>query len=157
MIGITGAANASLDMTACARRGIAVCNAAGGGPGAPYATAELALGLLISAARAIPKADATMRAGGFQHGVPVGIGLAGKTLGIVGLGRLGARLARYALALDMSVVAWSPNLSEAKAKEARTRLVSKSDLIRDVPLRRDRELACSGARPRMARGVPAFW
>jgi phosphoglycerate dehydrogenase-like enzyme len=129
MIGITGASNASLDMTACARQGITVCNTAGGGPGAPYATAELALGLLISAARAIPKADATMRAGGFQHGVPVGIGLAGKTLGIIGLGRLGARLARYALALDMSVIAWSPNLSEAKAREAGARLISKSDLM----------------------------
>ena len=46
-----------------------------------------------------------MRAGGFQFGVPVGIGLAGKTLGIVGAGRLGARLARYALALDMKVIA----------------------------------------------------
>ena len=75
-----------------------VCNTAGGGPGAPYATAELALGLLIAAARAIPIADRTMRAGGFQRGVPVGIGLAGKTLGIVGLGRLGARVARYAIA-----------------------------------------------------------
>jgi phosphoglycerate dehydrogenase-like enzyme len=70
-----------------------------------------------------------MRAGGFQHGVPVGIGLAGKTLGIIGLGRLGARLARYAIALDMSVIAWSPNLSEPKARQAGARLVSKSDLM----------------------------
>ena len=70
-----------------------------------------------------------MRAGGFQRGVPVGIGLAGKTLGIVGLGRLGARLARYALALDMDVAAWSPNLTEAKAEEAGARLVGKSDLM----------------------------
>ena len=60
----------------------------GGGPGAPFATAELALGLLIAAARAIPAADATVRAGGFQRGVPVGRSLGSKTLGIVGLGRL---------------------------------------------------------------------
>ena len=73
---------------------------------------------MIAAARAIPAGDRTMRAGGFQRGVPVGVGLAGKTLGIVGLGRLGARLARYALALDMKVIAWSPNLTEAKAEEA---------------------------------------
>src|SRR5208283_5146087 len=72
MISITGASNASLDVAACTRQGITVCNTAGGGPGAPYATAELALGLLIAAARAIPAADATMRAGGFQRGVPVG-------------------------------------------------------------------------------------
>ena len=70
MISITGAANASLDVAACTRQGVTVCNTAGGGPGAPYATAELALGLLIAAARAIPIADKTMRAGGFQRGVP---------------------------------------------------------------------------------------
>ena len=129
MISITGASNASLDVAACSRRGITVCNTVGGSPGAPYATAELALGLLIAAARAIPAADRTMRAGGFQRGVPVGIGLAGKTLGIVGLGRLGARMARFAKALEMNVIAWSPNLTEAKAQETGTRLVSKSDLM----------------------------
>ncbi len=106
-----------------------VCNTAGGA-GAPYATAELALGLMIAAARAIPAADRTMRAGGFQRGVPVGVGLAGKTLGVIGLGRLGARLGRYALALDMRVIGWSPNLTAAKAKEAGARLVGKSELMR---------------------------
>ena len=128
MIGITGAANRSLDVEACTRQGVAVCNTTGGAD-APYATAELALGLMIAAARAIPAADRTMRAGGFQRGVPVGVSLAGKTLGIVGLGRLGERLARYALALDMRVLAWSPNLSEAKAREAGARLVGKADLM----------------------------
>ena len=59
MISITGASNASLDVAACTRQRITVCNTAGGGPGAPYATAELALGLLIAAARAIPIADRT--------------------------------------------------------------------------------------------------
>ena len=129
MIGITGAANPSLDVAACTRAGVTVCNTTGGGPGAPYATAELALGLMIAAARAIPAADRIMRAGGFQRGLPVGMSLAGKTLGIVGLGRLGARLARYALALDMSVIAWSPNLTREKAEEAGARLVGKSELM----------------------------
>jgi phosphoglycerate dehydrogenase-like enzyme len=128
MISITGASNASLDVEACTRQGVTVCNTTGGA-GAPYATAELALGLMIAAARAIPIADRAMRAGGFQRDVPVGIGLVDKTLGIVGLGRLGARLARYALALDMKVTAWSPNLTEAKAQEAGARLVGKSDLM----------------------------
>ena len=128
MLSITGAANRSLDVEACTRQGVTVCNTTGGG-GAPYATAELALGLMIATARAIPSADRAMRAGGFQRGVPVGFGLAGKTLGVVGLGRLGARLARYALALDMNVIAWSPNLTEAKAREAGARLVGKSDLM----------------------------
>ena len=129
MIGITGAHVANLDLAACSRRGVVVCNTAGGGPGAPYATAELALGLLISAARAITIADANMRAGGFQRGVPVGMSLAGKTLGIVGLGRLGSRMARYAAALDMKVIAWSPNLTPAKAQEVGARLVGKSELM----------------------------
>jgi len=129
MIGITGAHVATLDLAACSRQGIVVCNTAGGGPGAPFATAELALGLLISAARAIPAADATLRAGGFQRGLPVGLSLAGKTLGIVGLGRLGSRMARYAAALDMKAIAWSPNLTEAKAQQAGARLVGKSELM----------------------------
>ena len=131
MIGITGAHVATLDLAACARQGIVVCNTAGGGPGAPFATAEIALGLLIAAARAIPAADANMRAGGFQRGVPVGVSLAGKTLGLVGLGRLGARMARYASALEMKVIAWSPNLTEAKAQAAGARFVGKSELMAD--------------------------
>jgi phosphoglycerate dehydrogenase-like enzyme len=105
MIGITGASVPTLDVAACARQGVKVCNTAGGDPGAPYVAVKLALGLLIAAARAIPAADATMRAGGFQHGVPVGMGLAGKTLGIIGLERLGTRMARYAITLDIKVIA----------------------------------------------------
>ncbi len=127
MIGITGPSNPTVDVEACTRQGVTVCNTQPSG--APYATAELALGLMIAAARAIPAADKAMRGGGFQRGVPVGMELAGKTLGIVGLGRLGARLARYALALDMRVIAWSPNLTEAKAKEAGAFLVGKADLM----------------------------
>lgn len=127
MIGTTGASNRSLDVEACTRQGVTVCNTTGAD--APYATAELALGLMIAAARAIPIADRGMRAGGFQRGVPVGMGLAGKTLGVVGLRRLGARLARYALALDMKILAWSPNLTEAKAEEAGARLVGKAELM----------------------------
>lgn len=129
MIGITGAHVATLDVAACARQGIVVCNTAGGAPAAPYATAELALGLLVAAARSIPAADASIRAGGFQRGVPAGMSLAGKTLGIVGLGRLGARMARYGLALDMNVTAWSPNLTDDKARQGGARMVGKSELI----------------------------
>ena len=130
MIGITGPSNPTVDVEACTRQGVTVCNTPRSE--ALYSTAELALGLMIAAARAIPAADRAMRAGGFQFGVPVGIGLAGKTLGIVGAGRLGARLARYALALDMKVIAWSPNLTAEKAQEAGAVLVGKSDLMRDA-------------------------
>jgi phosphoglycerate dehydrogenase-like enzyme len=129
MISITGGSVATLDVAACTRQGVLVCNTAGGAPGAPYATAELALGLLIAAARSIPAADASIRAGGFQRGVPVGVSLAGKTLGIVGLGRLGARMARYGAALEMKIIAWSPNLTEDKARDAGARPVGKSELM----------------------------
>ena len=127
MIGITGPSNPTVDVDACTRQGVTVCNTPRSE--ALYSTAELALGLMIAAARALPAADRAMRAGGFQFGVPVGIGLAGKTLGIVGAGRLGARLARYALALDMKVIAWSPNLTAEKAQEAGAVLVGRSDLM----------------------------
>ena len=127
MIGVTGPSNPLLDVEACARQGVTVCNTPPSE--ALYATAELALGLMIAAARAIPFADKTMRDGGFQRGVPVGINLAGKTLGLVGLGRLGARLARYALALDMKVIAWSPEPHRSEGSGCRRRPVSKSDLM----------------------------
>jgi phosphoglycerate dehydrogenase-like enzyme len=127
MLGITGRRVASLDIADCTARGIVVCNTAGGG--AETATAELALGLLIAAARGIAAGDAGIRAGRFQEGLPVGIGLAGKTLGVIGLGRLGSHMARYGKALGMTVLAWSQNLTAEQAKAAGAELVSKDDLL----------------------------
>jgi phosphoglycerate dehydrogenase-like enzyme len=128
MLGMTGARNLSLDTPACTARGIVVCNTQGGGY-ADAATAELALGLLIGAARGLAAGDAAIRAGGFQMGVPVGIGLAGKTLGVIGLGRLGGYMAAYCRALRMNVVAWSQNLTAEKAEAAGAKLVSKDELM----------------------------
>ena len=130
MLGMTGARNASLDTPACTARGIVVSHTVGGGY-TDSATAELALGLLIAAARGIPKADENMRHEMFQMGVPVGIGLAGKTMGIMGLGRLGGYMARYCLALRMNVIAWSQNLTAERCKEVGVTLVSKEDLMHD--------------------------
>lgn len=128
MLGITGARNASLDTPACTARGILVCNTSGGA-GGQAATAELALGLLLAAARAIPAADANIRVGRFQEGVPVGISLAGKTIGIIGLGRLGSHMAYYCRALHMTVLAWSENLTVERAEAAGATLVSKEELL----------------------------
>jgi len=128
MLGITGAHNASLDTQACTARGILVCNT-GGGAGAQAAPAELALGLLLAAARAIPAGDANIRAGRFQEGVPVGISLAGKTIGIIGLGRLGSYMANYCHALNMTVLAWSENLTAEQAQAAGATSVSKEALL----------------------------
>lgn len=128
MLGMTGARNASLDTAACTARGIVVCNTTGGQYN-EAATAELALGLLISAARAIPAGDANIRTGKFQDGVPVGFALAGKTMGMIGLGRLGSHMARYCNALNMKVLGWSQNLTPEKAKAAGATMVSKEELL----------------------------
>ena len=128
MMGMTGARNASLDTPACTARGIPVCATSGGGY-ADSATAELALGLLLAAARGIPRGDANMRGGTFQRGVPVGIGLAGKTMGIMGLGRLGGYMATYCKALRMNVIAWSQNLTNERCTEMGVTKVSKDELM----------------------------
>ncbi|HEY4174455.1 MAG TPA: D-2-hydroxyacid dehydrogenase family protein [Rhodopila sp.] len=128
MLGMTGARNASLDTPACTARGIPVCSTQGGGY-SDSATAELALGLLIAAARGLAVGDSNIRAGKFQMGVPVGIGLAGKTLGVIGLGRLGGYMTTYAKALRMNVIAWSQNLTAEKAEAAGAKLVSKDELM----------------------------
>jgi phosphoglycerate dehydrogenase-like enzyme len=128
MLGMTGARNRSLDTEACTARGVVVCNTQGGGY-ADSATAELALGLLICAARGLAIGDEVIRAGGFQMGVPVGIGLAGKTIGIIGLGRLGSYMATYCKALRMNVIAWSQNLTADKAEAAGAKLVPKDELM----------------------------
>ncbi len=86
-------------------------------------------GSFLAAARAIPAADANMRAGRFQEGLPVGISLAGKTIGIIGLGRLGSSMASYCRALNMTVLAWSENLTAGRAQAAGTTLVSKEALL----------------------------
>jgi phosphoglycerate dehydrogenase-like enzyme len=130
MLGMTGARNASLDTEACTARGVVVCNTvAGGGSTNDSATAELALGLMIAAARGLAAGDANIRAGKFQMGVSVGIGLKGKTLGCVGLGRLGTYMAHYGTALGMKVIGWSQNLTVEKAAAAGATMVSKQDLL----------------------------
>jgi phosphoglycerate dehydrogenase-like enzyme len=127
LVSMTGKRAATLDLHAMARRGITICYAEAADHGEP--TAELALGLMLAAARSIPQADAMIRAGGFQSGIPAGRQLAGKTLGVIGLGRLGTRLARYAMAMDMKILAWSQNLTDARAMAAGARLVTKSELL----------------------------
>lgn len=127
LFAMTGRRAASIDLEALVAQGVTVCYADGGGSG--FATSELALGLMLAAARHIAAADAGMRAGRFQDGIPAGMELSGKTLGIIGLGRLGGRFARFALALDMTVIGWSQNLTRERAAEAGATLVSKEELL----------------------------
>jgi phosphoglycerate dehydrogenase-like enzyme len=103
-------------MQALADRGIPVCNTAGADTGG--STAELAVGLMLAGLRHMAVGDRTIRAGGFQGGVPTGRAAEGLTLGVIGLGRIGARVARVARAMDMRVLAWSQNLTVEAAAAA---------------------------------------
>lgn len=119
----TGMANASIDLEAARARGIVVC----GTDSPASATPELAWGLILSVLRSIPAEDANMRAGGWQ--TTVGGDLDGRRLGIVGLGRLGSRMAAIGRAFGMDVVAWSTNLDAARAAEAGATAVPKEQLF----------------------------
>ena len=127
MIALTGGRTWTMDFDALNARGIVVSHT--GGAPSTAATAELALGLLLSAARHIPRADASVHQGGFQGSVPAGQVLEGKTLGVIGLGKIGSKMARYGQALGMRVLAWSQNMTEEKAAAAGAKLVDKATLL----------------------------
>ena len=128
LIALTGARSPSLDIAACTAKGVLVCNT-GGGPETTASTSELTWALLLAARRRLAEADAGMRAGRWHEGLPVGRALEGQTLGIVGLGKLGRRVAHYAKAFGMEVVAWSQNLTAEAAAEAGARRVEKGELF----------------------------
>ncbi len=130
MIALTGGRTWTIDIAECNRRGIVISNTAQGNSGA--ATAELALGLLLAAARNLAAADASMRDGRFQAGVAPGITLDGKTLGLIGLGKIGAKMARYGQALGMEVLGWSQNLTDEQAAQAGARRVDKATLLKEA-------------------------
>jgi phosphoglycerate dehydrogenase-like enzyme len=129
MIALTGPRTWTMDIAACTARRIPVCHT--GGALASAATAEIALGLLLTAARHIVSADVSMRGGRFQQQLPVGTALEGKTLGVIGLGKIGSRMARYGLALGMRVLAWSRNLTHEAASSAGVQRVEKDALLRE--------------------------
>jgi phosphoglycerate dehydrogenase-like enzyme len=120
----TGMRNASIDVKAAAEGGITVC----GTSGVPYPTAELTWGLLLALFRRIAVEDRATREGKWQ--TTLGLGLNGKTLGVIGLGTLGSRVARYGKAFEMEVLAWSQNLTAKRAAEVGATLVGKDELLR---------------------------
>ncbi len=127
LLSFTGARNAAVDIPACTAAGITVCNTTG--TPSSHATAELALALMLASARHLALGDNEMRAGRFQQNVPPGLEVAGKTIGLIGLGNIGARVARYAQALEMRVIAWSQNLTDARAGEIGATRVEKEALM----------------------------
>jgi phosphoglycerate dehydrogenase-like enzyme len=127
LFSLTGRRARSVDMAAMAAQGVTVCGTGGSDSGG--ATAELALGLMLAAARGLARGDAAVRAGRFQSGTAPGMDLEGKVLGLIGLGRIGQRMARYGAALGMPVLAWSPNLTAERAVLAGATLAAKHDLL----------------------------
>jgi D-3-phosphoglycerate dehydrogenase len=127
-IALTGLRSASLDLPACSARKVPVSHTGAGRTGA--VTAELAFGLILAAARDFARAERNMRAGRWHEGLRGGTVLDGKRLGIVGLGKLGARVAGYAKAFGMEVAAWSQNLTAEHAAEVGAAKVTKEELLR---------------------------
>jgi phosphoglycerate dehydrogenase-like enzyme len=159
MFGLTGARAGIIDLACLQKRGVVVC-CTDAGPGIE-STAELALALMLAAARRVPEGEASVRAGRFQLDAPTGHVLAGKTLGLVGLGRIGACMARYGQALGMSVLAWSQNLTDERAAEAGARRVAKDELLAHADVvslhlvlsPRTRHVLAAGEIARMKRGA----
>jgi phosphoglycerate dehydrogenase-like enzyme len=119
----TGMRNKSIDVEAATARGITVC----GTGSQATATAELTWALILATLRHIPQEDASVRAGGWQQ--TIGTDLAGARLGVVGLGRLGSRVATIGQAFGMDVVAWSQNLTDERAAEHGVRRVERDELF----------------------------
>ena len=123
LIVTTGGANIAVDTTAAHEQGIVFCGTKGSGS----SVTELAWGLILSITKNIPQEDRLIRDGGWQESIPTD--LAGATLAIAGLGRLGSSMIPVAKAFQMKVIAWSENLDSAHARSLGAEPVSKSDLL----------------------------
>ena len=119
----TGARNASIDLDAARDRGIVVC----GTRSLTTPTVEQTWALILAVMRRVTLEDRSMRSGGWQ--TTTGADLAGATLGLVGLGRLGKAVARIGLAFDIRVLAWSQNLDQGVAREVGVEPTTKEELF----------------------------
>jgi phosphoglycerate dehydrogenase-like enzyme len=126
-VSLTGARSPSLDSHALKERSISVSNTRSAGGGT--STVELTWGLIIAGARGLAKGERNMRAGRWHEGLSPGFSLAGKKLGLLGLGNIGARVAAIGKAFGMECAAWSQNLTHEKAQSAGAALVAKEDLF----------------------------
>ncbi len=126
LIASTGHRNASIDVAAAQERGITIT--ATGYRASP--TVELTWGLILAGARRILQESQAVRNGGWQ--TTLGAGLHGKTLSVMGLGRIGARVAQVAHAFEMRVIAWSQNMTPEAADASGATLVTKSELFRQA-------------------------
>ena len=120
----SGMRNAAIDMEACKERGVMVC----GTQWSQDPTAPLTMGLILELTRGIGRQNAQMHAGEPWQTYP-GIEIEGRTLGIVGLGKLGSKIAGLAKAFGMKVIAWSPNLTPERAREVGVGYATKDELF----------------------------
>lgn len=125
-IGRAGVGVDNVDISAASDRGIAVFNAPGGNT---IAAVELTMALLISVARKIPAAEASVRAGGWERASFEGVELRGKTLGLIGAGRIGGEVAIRCQAFGMSVIVYDPYLTQQRADELNCELVHLDDVL----------------------------
>ncbi len=125
LVVVTGARTQSIDFEAAVRQGITVCHTGAGE--SRHVTPELAFGLILACARSIPDEHRHMREGGWQH--TIGTALGGRTLGLLGLGKLGSRMAAIARAFEMHVLAYSSNLTAAQAEIHGARRVDLDELL----------------------------
>lgn len=128
VVGRAGTGVDNIDLNAATRRGILVVNA----PAAnSVAAAELAIGLLFALARQIPQAHASLTGGRWERGKFMGVELRGKTLGLLGLGRIGAEVARRTRALEMRVLAYDPFIAQERAAQLGVEPVTLEELLRE--------------------------
>lgn len=126
VVGRAGTGLDNVDVDAASQRGVRVINT----PGAnAIAAAEHTMALLLALCRHVPQADASLRVGEWTRGRFLGVQLYRKTLGIVGLGRVGAQVAERARAFGMTVIAFSPHVSADVARELKVTLVDLDDLL----------------------------
>ncbi|MGQ9586815.1 MAG: phosphoglycerate dehydrogenase [Thermoplasmata archaeon] len=128
VIGRAGIGIDNIDVEAATERGVLVMNAPSGNV---VSTAELTIGFIFALARRIPQADASMRRGEWKRKEMKGAQVQGKTLGIIGLGRVGAEVAKKASALGMTVIAYDPLVSPEVGVKLHVRLVTLDRLLRD--------------------------
>jgi D-3-phosphoglycerate dehydrogenase / 2-oxoglutarate reductase len=128
VIGRAGVGVDNVDVEAATNRGVLVMNTPGGNA---VSVAEHTLALMLALARAVPQANASTQAGRWEKSAFSGTELRGKTLGLVGLGRVGTEVARRARALEMKVVAYDPYVTPAAAREVEVELVPLDELLAD--------------------------
>ena len=126
VIGRAGVGVDNVDVDAATKRGIIVMNTPGGNT---ISTAEHAFSLMVSTARSIPQADASIQKGLWNRKTFVGVELYNKTLAILGMGRIGTEIARRAIAFGMRVVAYDPYLSASRARSLQVELIDSLDAI----------------------------